>query len=99
MSLDDRARDHEPEARARNRAPGRRRGAVEAREQLADLVAGDADAGVGDLDAYAVSAVRGRQHHRAALGSELERVRDEVVEHLPEASGVSVERDVVRDVE
>ena len=91
--------DHEPEAGARDRAAGGRRRPVEAGEQLADLLVRDADSGVGDLEAKRAVAVARRQCHRAAGRRELERVRDEVVEHLAEPVGVGLERQRAVDVE
>ena len=99
MALDDRARDDEAEARAGDCAPPRARGAVEAGEQLAELLGRHADARVGDLDPQRAVAVRGRQRHRAAARRELERVRDEVVEDLPEPRGVGFQREAALDVE
>ena len=99
MALDDRAGDHEAETGAGDGAARCGRGSVEAREQLADLVLWDADPGVGDLDPCLAVAVRGRDAHRAAGGRELERVRDEAVEYLPQTAGVGLEWDAAADVE
>src|SRR5262249_5294620 len=73
--------------------------AVEAGEQLPELVVRYPDAGVADLDAdQAVAVARGEQH-RAAARRVLERVRDEVVEHLSKPAAVGFEGKGARGVE
>ena len=86
--LDDRAHDHEPEPRAGNRLPRRGRCAEEAGEELALLVDRDADAGVGDGDPRERAVLHDADRHRAAGVGELDRVRDQIVEHLREPVGV-----------
>src|SRR3954453_5514293 len=90
--LDERPRDREPEARARNRALRRRRRAEEAREDLRLFVHGDADAVVGDGHARVRLVGVRRDEDVPALGREFHRVRDEVVEHLPEANEIAFPR-------
>jgi hypothetical protein len=86
------AREREAEARAAHTALN---GAVHLHEVLEDalLIGGsDADAGVGDGEANHLSFRDGGDAHLAVRG-ELERVRDEVAQHLAEALFVGVQRD------
>src|SRR5207249_8343628 len=96
VSLDDVLHDREPEARA---AEGARASLVDAEEALGQprqVPRGDADARVldGDVDhAVVLGAAGGGPHeHAAAPRRVLDRVVDQVDEHLPEAIRVSLER-------
>ena len=95
------AADREAEARAAVLARGRAVGLAEGLEQPPLLLRRDADAGVAHADAQAAPVRRtgpsplGRPrlhpHHHLALRRELERVADQVRQHLPEAQGVADE--------
>src|SRR5919204_1688269 len=86
VRLHDVLRDRQP--KAGTAAAPRPIGLVEALEDALDLVAGDADAFVGDREAdFAVDRARAQPHGRA-LPAELHGVVDEVREHLADAFGV-----------
>src|SRR2546430_2974934 len=97
VGLDDVLHDREPEPRT---AEGTRAPLVDAEEALGQprqVLGGDADPGVldGDLDHAVVlgAAGDGGPHgHPAAPRRVLDRVVDQVDEHLPEAIGVGLER-------
>ena len=91
MALDDRLRDRQAQADAGDRRLLGRLGAVEALEQTALVGLGDAQAGVGHLDHHAVAAVDHAHVDAAAGGRELERVRDQVVERLPQPARVALD--------
>ena len=90
MRLDDRLHDREPQPGAPD-GRGRRR-AEEALEQLLDLVLGDADARVGDLEHRVVPLPIQAHRHGPSLRRELDRVGEEVAQHLDETLAVGGER-------
>src|SRR5207302_2768809 len=92
VGLDDRLRDVEPKPRTGNLTVEGALRAEEALEQPLALAVGDPDAPVVDLDQdEAVAPVDG-EVDRAGLRAELDRVGDEVVEHLPEPAPVAADR-------
>src|SRR5581483_9973665 len=92
VRLYDRLRDREPEADAGNRIGLRALGPEEAFEEVRLLFLRDPDAGVAHLDPRATTADDGADVHAAAARGELERVRDEVVEHLSDPDRVGGDR-------
>ena len=90
------AHDREAEARAAEAARGRGIGLRERLEQARALLFGEPDAGVGDRDRDLRSAVAerlgaGMQRDAAALG-ELDRVAEQVEQHLPHARRIADQR-------
>ena len=84
-----RLRNRQAESGSRNRVVRRARAAEEALEQAALLRPGDADSVVLDLDDSPVAVGVQRNGDAAPFGCELQRVRDEIVEHLSEAGRVA----------
>ena len=91
---DELAADVEAEAGAADPTGHVRIEAVELLEDPAVLGGGDPEPAVVDREADRTVAVRDRERDEPALGRVLDRVVDEVDEHLPELAGV---RDDVRD--
>ena len=91
--LDQLAADAQPEPGAAVLARGRGVGLGERLEQPLGLLGVDADPGVGDLEAHAAPArarlALGDAHGDLALRGELDRVADQVGEHLLEAEAVA----------
>jgi hypothetical protein len=92
VSLDDRARDGEPEPGPADRSLLRGRRAKKALEQVALLGLRHADAGVRHSEQGVVAHARDRDEDATARRRELDRVRNEVVEQLAEPGPISVER-------
>src|SRR5487761_1204729 len=91
VRIDDRLGDRQAEARSRNRADVRLVAAEERIEEPLAIVLGDAAARVGDLEHSVAAAAPGANSDATALRRELDRVRDEVVEHLREPGGIARE--------
>jgi len=89
VALDDRAHDRQPESEPGDRAAGRVARAVETVEQMRLVLRRNADAGVGDLDARARSLAREPYCDAPTGRCELERVRQQVVEHLREPVAIA----------
>src|SRR5881296_2445452 len=84
--------DRQPQAEATVSSRGRAVGLVKAVEDAGDHLGPDADTGV-PYDELRVNV--GPLHlddHQTVLGSELDRVRDEVLDHLVETSRVAAHR-------
>ena len=89
MCVDDGLRDRQAEPGARDRLVLRPLRAEEAIEQVSLRLRRDAHAGVGDLDANVAVALGGAEVDSAAGRRELQRVREEVVDHLSDAHRVA----------
>ena len=88
--VDERARDREAEPGAGNGELARGARAVEAREDVPLLVGRDADpVSATTIDAPAPSSFSTATSHDASVAAELDRVREQVVEHLAESPLVS----------
>ena len=77
------AADVQPEAASSDARQHVRVGAIELLEDATLGVAGDAEPLVGDLDPHDAVVLRQPNVHRSAAGRVLDRVVDEVHEHLP----------------
>ena len=99
--LDQTLADGEPQARATKAPRGGLVGLAEGLKQSRDLLGAQADAGVAHRETQPPPVLVGRsgrfvgplqrphgQPHRAAVG-ELDRVADQVVQHLPQAQGIA----------
>src|SRR5262245_31939587 len=96
VGVDDRLHDRQAEAGALDVAPLRLLGAIHAVEQVAQIGLVDADAGIGDPEPQAVALMLDRDLYAAALGRELDRVRDQVLEDLAQAVRVGLRDDARR---
>ena len=93
VQVDDVARDREPEAGARHAAAALELDAVEALEHAVELVLGNADARVLDLEPpLGALAARAQITTVPALRRELERVADQVEHQLLEQVGIALDR-------
>ena len=84
--------ERQAEPRAADLARVRGVDAEEAREDVRLLAGGDAEAGVGHLDAREALAGRRRDRHGAAGGRVLDGVGEQVGDHLPDAVAVADHR-------
>lgn len=98
MGLRHLAHEVQTQARALLAGVGAGQG-VEALEEAAEGVVGDARAFVCDGQDHLVNVCGDAHVYRAAGGTEFDRVLDEVLQRLMEEEGVAGESQAVRDVE
>src|SRR5581483_10748494 len=91
VRVDDRARDEEAEPGAGHLLCNRARRAEEPLEHLLRLAGREPDSRVAHLEHRSVGIPANADIDAPALGRELDRVRDEIVEELEEASLVALE--------
>src|SRR6266567_7059589 len=100
MLIDDAATDGKPETGSTHGARVRRVALPEAIEDVLELVCGNTAALVADLDQrFAVVQITRGEVNLAARWRELDRVREQVVERLQNAVGISPDVDAVRGEE
>src|SRR5438876_7430104 len=92
VCLDDPLRDRQAEAGARDAGAACARCPEEGREHLREVALGDADAAVGYLQPRGGVVGVDPELDPASRRRELERVRDQVVEHLSQARAVAVDQ-------
>src|SRR6185436_8784016 len=85
VELDDAADDREPDAEAALRARDRGVGLPELLEDVRQERGRDAASVVADADLGGAAEVAQQDFHVRALGAELDRVREEIPQHLLEA--------------
>src|SRR5439155_22697650 len=93
VHLDQVAGDGQPEAQSAVLLRDRRVALVKALEDVGQDVGGDADPGVPHDDLGVVSRAPGDHRHTAAVGGELDRVGEQVLEDLLEPGGVAPDRE------
>src|SRR6516225_4506884 len=91
VELDEAAGERQPEARPLGAGAAGLGELLELPEQPRQILARDADAGVGDADDDVAGGGAGDEADDASPGGELDGVRDQVVEDLLDAPGIDVD--------